>query len=72
MVRFGPVVLCALLAPVSCGESESGSSDGAMIDWDLSVSHTIEDVDWPKPDLTAVEISPVDSVQVKLPDGRRF
>jgi hypothetical protein len=43
-----------------------------MIEWDLSISHTTADVDWPKPDLTAVEISPVESVEIRLPAGRRF
>jgi hypothetical protein len=43
-----------------------------MIDWNLSSSHTVDDVDWPKPDLSAVEISPVDSVRIELPEGRAF
>jgi hypothetical protein len=55
-----------------CGGSESESSEGTMIDWDLSTSHTTDDVDWPKPDLSAVEISPVESVRIRLPAGRRF
>jgi hypothetical protein len=43
-----------------------------MIDWNLSRSHTVDDVEWPKPELSAVEISPVDSVRIRLPGGRSF
>jgi hypothetical protein len=70
-VRLAPAVLCALLTTLACGGS-TGSSDGAMIDWDLSAGHSIEHVEWPKPDVSAVEISPVDSVHLKLPGGKRF
>jgi hypothetical protein len=72
MARLAPLLLCAMLAAASCGDSESESSEGTMIEWDLSISHTTADVDWPKPDLTAVEISPVESVEIRLPAGRRF
>jgi hypothetical protein len=43
-----------------------------MIDWNLSRSHTVDDVEWPKPELRAVEISPVDAVRIRLPEGRSF
>jgi hypothetical protein len=43
-----------------------------MIDWDLSRSHGVEDVDWPKQELSAVEISPVGPVRIQLPGGRSF
>jgi hypothetical protein len=72
MARLASLLLCAMLAAAGCGESETESSEGTMIDWDLSISHTAEDVDWPKPDLSAVEISPVDSVEIRLPAGKRF
>jgi hypothetical protein len=68
----GALVLCLALALAGCGGSDEGSGDGTMIDWDLSSSHTVDDVDWPKPDLSAVEISPVDSVSIRLPEGKSF
>jgi hypothetical protein len=72
MARLAPLLLCATLAAAGCGGSESESSEGTLIDWDVSTSHTTDDVDWPKPDLSAVEISPVESVRIRLPAGRRF
>jgi hypothetical protein len=72
MRRTSALVACLLLALAGCGGSESAEGDDAMIDWDLSRSHTMDDVDWPKPDLSAVEISPVEQVRIGLPDGRSF
>jgi hypothetical protein len=72
MGRIGALVGLVALALVGCGGSDSGSGDGTMIDWDLSRSHTVDDVEWPKPDLSAVEISPVGSVTIRLPEGRSF
>jgi hypothetical protein len=73
MARASVLAACLLLALTGCGDSGAASDDGGeMIDWDLSSSHTVEDVDWPKPDLSAVEISPVGSVRIALPDGRTF
>jgi hypothetical protein len=73
MVRLSMLAACLLLALTGCGGSDTASGDGGdMIDWDLSSSHTVDDVDWPKPDLSAVEISPVESVRIELPDGRAF
>jgi hypothetical protein len=66
------MVACALLAPVGCDDSEPASGDDTVIDWNLSRSHTVDDVDWPKPELSAVEISPVGSVRIQLPEGRSF
>jgi hypothetical protein len=63
---------CLLLALTGCGGSESAEGDETMIDWDLSESHTMDDVDWPKPNLSAVEISPVEEVRIALPEGRSF
>ena len=37
---------CLLLALTGCGGSEPAEGDEAMIDWDLSSSHTVGDVDW--------------------------
>lgn len=42
------------------------------IDWDLSRSHTMADVRWPRPDLELTEISPVESVRIRLPGGKVF
>jgi hypothetical protein len=72
MRRTSTLVACLLLALSGCGGSESAEGDEAMIDWDLSQSHTMDDVDWPKPDLSAVEISPVEQVRIELPEGRSF
>ena len=56
------IALVACLVPVlsACGGSNSDAEAGdeAVIDWNLSQSHTVDDVDWPKPDQSAVEISP--------------
>jgi hypothetical protein len=72
LLRISALVACAVLAPVACNDSEPASGDENVIDWNLSRSHTIDDVEWPKPDLSAVEISPVGSVRIQLPDGRSF
>jgi hypothetical protein len=72
MRRTSALVACLLLALTGCGGSEQAEGDEAVIDWDLSRSHTVGDVDWPKPDLSAVEISPVDEVRIELPEGRSF
>lgn len=73
MPRSSALVACLLLALTGCGGSDTASGDDeAMIDWNLSETHTTEDVDWPKPDLSAVEISPVGQVRIELPEGRSF
>jgi hypothetical protein len=72
MRRASALAACLLLALTGCGGSESAAGDEDMIDWDLSQSHTMDDVDWPKPDLSAVEISPVERVRIELPGGRSF
>jgi hypothetical protein len=72
LLRISALVACAVLAPVACNDSEPASGDENVIDWNLSRSHTIDDVEWPKPDLSAVEISPVGSVRIQLPEGRSF
>ena len=72
MRRTSALVACLLLALTGCGSDSAADDDEAMIDWDLSQSHTMDDVDWPKPDLSAVEISPVGEVRIALPEGRSF
>jgi hypothetical protein len=71
-LSLSALLACAVLAPVGCSDSEPASGDDTVIDWNLSRSHTIDDVEWPKPDLSAVEISPVGSVRIELPEGRSF
>ncbi len=72
MQRTTAFVAGLLLALAGCGGSEPASDEGTVIDWDLSRSHTVGDVDWPKPDLSALEIAPVDEVRIELPEGRSF
>ena len=73
MRTFTALAASVMLALAACGGSDPGSDDDAtMIDWDLTDSHTVDDVDWPKPDLSAVEIAPVSSVKIALPEGRAF
>jgi hypothetical protein len=73
MRRLTAVLCCAILAAVAgCGDDDSSSSEGMTIDWDLSTSHTIEDVRWPRDDLSAVVLDPVKRVSIRLPEGRRF
>jgi hypothetical protein len=43
-----------------------------MIDWDLRQRPALDDVDWPKPDVTSVELKPVESVRIALPAGKTF
>lgn len=43
-----------------------------MINWDLSDSHTLADVTWPRPDLELTEIRPIRSVAIRFPGGRVF
>jgi hypothetical protein len=71
-LSISALVACAALAPVACNDSEPASGDQTVIDWNLSRTHTVDDVEWPKPDLSAVEISPVGSVRIQLPEGRSF
>jgi hypothetical protein len=73
MRRLKAVLCCAVLAAMAaCGDDESTSAEGMTIDWDLSTSHTMEDVNWPREDLTAVVLEPVERVSIRLPDDRRF
>lgn len=73
MGRLTAALCCAMLAVAAgCGDDDSASGDGMTIDWDLSASHTVEDVKWPRDDLSAVVLDPVESVSIRLPEGRRF
>ena len=72
MHRTSALVAVLLLALSRCGGTEPAARDDAVIDWDLSRSHTVGDVEWPKPDVSAVEISPVEEVRIELPADRSF
>lgn len=56
----------------ACGEVAGGRGGAVTIDWDVSRSHTVEDVDWPRPDLSAVELQPVRSVRIRFPGSKIF
>jgi hypothetical protein len=62
------VALALALALAGCSRSE----EAKVIEWDLAQSHMMADVDWPRPDLDANEITPVESVEIRLPEGRVF
>jgi hypothetical protein len=73
MTRLTIALSCAMLVAVAgCGDDDSASDEGMRIDWDLSASHTVEDVNWPRDDLTAVVLDGVNGVSIRLPEGRRF
>jgi hypothetical protein len=67
------LLCCAtIVVAAGCGGDDSPSNEGMSIDWNLSASHTIEDVEWPRDDLSAVVLHPVERVSIRLPEGRRF
>jgi hypothetical protein len=78
--RLACALVAAGLAVGGCGDgngkgNSNGNGEGGtaeVIDWDLSRTHTTRDVDWPRPDIDAVEIRPVDSVRIELPGGQAF
>jgi hypothetical protein len=66
------VTLAALL--VSCADGEAGGdADGAIrIDWDLRRGHSVADVGWGDPDLSARSLDDVAAVTLRLPAGLTF
>ncbi|HUC20734.1 MAG TPA: hypothetical protein VMR98_04535 [Candidatus Polarisedimenticolaceae bacterium] len=42
------------------------------INWDLSRSHTMQDVSWPDPSTSAMELRPIESVRIKFSDSREL
>ena len=58
-----------LLAALTLGACGTQAEEASVIDWDLSRSHTVEDVGWPT-ETSAASIEPVDSVRIRLPGGR--
>ncbi len=51
-----------------------GSDDrtAMKLDWDLSQSHTMRDVDWPDPSIDATELRPIASVRIRFSGGREL
>ena len=68
------LALLAIAVLAGCGDSSEGADQGTakMIDWDLRQRPTLQDVDWPKPEVTSVELKPVESVRIALPEGNAF
>jgi hypothetical protein len=62
-------VVAALLLVAGCG-----SDDGTpmKIDWDLSTSHTMQDVEWSDPAISSIEPRPLDSVRIRFSGGREL
>lgn len=69
--RLGYRWLAWLAAAVACLTVACTPEEPAVIDWDLSDSHTAEDVGWPN-ELSMTEFSPVASVRIRLPGDRMF
>jgi hypothetical protein len=67
------VVLGLLLAGCSTYHADDGG-DPRRIDWDLSRSHTMDDVHWPRsePVIDKADLRPVRSLRIRFPDGRRL
>jgi hypothetical protein len=64
------MVIVAALLLGGCGGG--GDDEATMIDWNLSKSHTTQDVDWPKPGQSAVQIESPESVHIRLPGDHEF
>jgi len=63
--RAGVVALGLLLA--GCG---ADSGEPMKIDWDLSRSHTMQDVAWPDPSTDSIELGPIASARIRFSDDR--
>ena len=62
-------VVAMLLLVAGCG---SDDETAMTIDWDLSQSHSMQDVDWPRPAASAIELEPIESVAIRLPGDREL
>jgi len=51
-----------------------GSDEGTpmKLDWELSKSHTMQDVDWPDASTNAIELRPIASVRIGISGGREL
>ena len=58
-------LLCVAVLVAGCG---GGEDDAMTVDWDLSRSHRVADVDWPRPELTATSFAPEGEVRIRLPE----
>jgi hypothetical protein len=65
--RAGVVALALLLA--GCG---ADSGEPMKIDWDLSRSHTMNDVAWPDPSADSIELRPIASARIRFSDDREI
>jgi hypothetical protein len=63
----GAAALLAVAVLSGCGGDEE-----RMIDWDFSEGRAVPEEDLAKPDLSANEITPVESVRIRLPGGKLF
>jgi hypothetical protein len=63
----GAAALLAAAAITGCGGDEE-----RVIDWDFSEGRAVPEEDLDKPDLSANEITPVESVRIRLPGGKIF
>jgi len=64
--------VAAIMAAVCLSAAGCGEGPGMKIDWDLSARHTLDEVTWQKEnlDLYTTSIEPVESVRIRLPDGK--
>jgi hypothetical protein len=65
------VALCAALLVAGCGDDDGGGSP-VKADWDLSSSHTMQDVQWRDPGIDALNLLPIESVHLRFPDDNTF
>ena len=63
----------AALALAGCGDDDAVSEgDPVTVDWDLSQGHEVDQVEFVRPELTANELTPIESVRLRLPEGKEF
>lgn len=64
----GCVALVVLMT--GCGDVDYGPPK--TLHWDLSRSHTMDDVDWTKRSRDSIEVRPIASLTIELSDGRQI